>query len=147
VGYAKAYDVLAECGVLAAFWNRVAWETADIRDALLEVYARVGSGLSVDGPMHPANASADREDAWDAGIAAAHGLQDAGGRLYEWQQSYSADEYAGLLATASEVRLLSEDRRERFLATVAHAIQAHGEPVRIPMRTRLCLARRAGKRA
>jgi len=67
--------------------------------------------------------------------------------LYEWQQSYSADEYAGLLATASEVRLLSEDRRERFLAAIAHAIEAHGEPVRIPMRTRLCLARREGKRA
>jgi SAM-dependent methyltransferase len=147
VGYGKAYDVLAEGGVLAAFWNRVAWETADIRDALLEVYARVGSGLSVDGPMHPANANADREDAWDAGIAAAHGLHDAGVRLYAWQRSYSTDEYVGLLATASEVRLLSEDRRERFLAAVAHAIQARGEPVRIPMQTRLCLARREGKRA
>jgi hypothetical protein len=42
------------------------------------------------------------------------------------------------------VRLLSEERRELFLATVAEAIdaQAHGEPVSIPMRTRLCLARR-----
>ncbi len=142
VGYAKAHDVLADGGVLAAFWNRVAWEKADIREALLEVYARVGSELSADGPMHPANVNADREVAWDAGIAAAHGLHDAGMRLYEWQQSYSTDEYVGLLATASEVRLLSEDRREPFLAAVAGVIDAHGEPICVPMWTRLCLARR-----
>jgi SAM-dependent methyltransferase len=142
VGYAKAHDVLAHEGVLAAFWNRVAWEKVDIREALLEVYTRAGSELTVDGPMHPANVNADREDAWDAGIAAAHGLNDAEVRHYEWQQRYSTAEYVGLLATASEVRLLSEDRREAFLAAVAEAIDAHGEPVSIPMRTRLCLARR-----
>src|ERR1700729_1414784 len=43
VGYARAHDVLEEGGVLAAFWNRVAWEKADIREALLEVYGRVGA--------------------------------------------------------------------------------------------------------
>jgi hypothetical protein len=46
------------------------------------------------------------------------------------------------LGTASEARLLDEDRREAFLAAIAHAIDAHGEPVIVPMRTRLCLARR-----
>jgi hypothetical protein len=53
----------------------------------------------------------------------------------------------GLLATASEVRLLSADRREQFLAAVAEVIDAHGEPVIVPMRTRLCLARRGQKTA
>ncbi|HEY6522682.1 MAG TPA: class I SAM-dependent methyltransferase [Solirubrobacteraceae bacterium] len=147
VGYAKAHDVLAQEGILAAFWNRVAWEKADIREALLEVYARAGSDLSVDGPMHPANASADTEAAWDAGAAADHGLHDAEVRLYEWEQRYATAEYVGLLATASEVRLLSEERREPFLAAVAEAIDAHGEPLSIPMRTLLCLARRGRKTA
>jgi SAM-dependent methyltransferase len=147
VGYAKAHDVLTEGGVLAAFWNRVAWEQADVREALLEAYARAGPELSVDGPMHPANASAGDEPAWDADAAAARGLHDAEMRHYEWEEQYATAEYVGLLATASEVRLLSEDRREQFLAAVAEAIGAHGEPVRIPMRTRLCLARRAQKTA
>jgi SAM-dependent methyltransferase len=144
VGYAKAHDVLAEEGILAAFWNRVAWEEADIREALLAVYARAGSDLSVDGPMHPANAGADTEAAWDVGAAAAHGLHHAEVRRYEWHHRYSAGEYVGLLATTSDVRLLSEERRELFLAAVAEAIdaQANGEPVSIPMRTRLHLARR-----
>ena len=57
-------------------------------------------------------------------------------RLYEWEQRYATAEYVGLLATASEVRLLSEERREPFLAAVAEVIDAHGEPLSIPMRTR-----------
>lgn len=141
-GYAKAHDVLVDGGVLAAFWNRVAWETADIREALLGVYARLGSGLSADGPMHPANAEATVLVDWDTGIAAANGLADAETRSYDWPQRYSAAEYVGLLGTASEVRLLDEDRREAFLTGIAEAIEGHGEPVSIPMRTRLCLARR-----
>jgi SAM-dependent methyltransferase len=147
VGFAKAHDVLAEGGVLAAFWNRVAWEKADVREALLEVYGRVGAELSVDGPMHPANVDTDTDDDWNAGIAVVHGLHDAEIRHYEWQQSYATAEYVGLLATASEVRLLSEDRRDRFLAAVADVIDARGEPVIVPMRTRLCLARRGQKTA
>jgi SAM-dependent methyltransferase len=99
-------------------------------------------GAVCDGPMHPANVNAEREDARDAEIAAAHGLHDAEVRHYEWQLQYTTAEYVGLLATASEVRLLREDRPELFLAAVAEVIDAHGEPVSIPMRTRLCLARR-----
>jgi SAM-dependent methyltransferase len=142
VGYAKAHDVLADGGVLAPFWNRVAWEKADIRDALIDVYARVAPELSSDGPMHPANLHADSNRDWEAGIAAAEHLADEGSRYYEWRQQCSASEYAGLLATASEVRLLEDDRRDAFLAAVAEAIRGHGEPVTVPMRTRLCLARR-----
>jgi SAM-dependent methyltransferase len=142
VGYAKAHDVLMETGVLAAFWNRVAWEQADVREVLTDVYARVGAGLSVDGPMHPANADADVSADWDGEVAAAAGLDGAEVRHYEWPQRYTAAGYVGLLGTASEVRLLDEDRREAFLAAVAHAIEAHGQPVIVPMRTRLCLARR-----
>ena len=141
IGYAKAHEVLADGGVLAPFWNRVAWEQADIRDALLEVYARHGSGLSVDGPMHPGNTDSDVSADWDSAVAAAAGLQGAEVRHYDWPARYSAAQYVGLLSTASEVRLLDEDRRESFLAAVAEAIEARGEPVSIPMRTRLCVAR------
>lgn len=143
VGYAKAHEVLEDQGLLAAFWNRVAWEKADVREALLDVYARVAPELSADGPMHPANLLHETSNDWDIGIAAVAGLGDGEIRHYEWQQQYSAAEYVGLLATASEVRLLDEDRREPFLSAVAEAIEAHGQPVSIPMRTRLCLARRA----
>ena len=130
-------------GLLAPFWNRVAWEHAEIREPLTEVYARVAPGLSRDGPMHPTNPLTELSDDWGAEIAAVESLIDAEVRYYGWTQEYSASEYAGLLSTASEVRLLDADRREPFLAAITQAIEDHGEPVGIPMRTRLCLARRA----
>jgi SAM-dependent methyltransferase len=142
VGLAKARDVLLPHGVLAPFWNRVAWDKADVRAALMDVYARVAPDLSPDGPMHPASLHVDVGDRWKDEIATADGLTDAEVRFYEWEQKYSAAEYTGLLATASEVRLLDVERRDPFLAAVCEAIEAHGEPVSIPMRTRLCLARR-----
>jgi len=142
VGLPKARDVLLPGGVLAPFWNRVAWEHADVREALLEVYERVAPELSRDGPMHPANLLADAGDHWEAGIAAVDGLSGAEMRSNEWELEYSATEYAGLLSTASEIRLLDAGRRESFLTAITEAIEAHGEPARIPMRTQLCLARR-----
>jgi SAM-dependent methyltransferase len=143
VGVFKARDVLLPHGVLAPMWNRIAWEKADVREALLDVYARIAPDLSRDGPMHPANLHLDVGDRWEDEIDAVDGLTNPEVRFYEWQQEYSAAEYAGLLSTASEVRLLDAERREPFLATITEVLEAHGEPVRIPMRTRLCLARRA----
>jgi SAM-dependent methyltransferase len=141
VGLPKARDVLLPGGVLAPFWNRVAWGRAGIREALLEVYGHFPE-LSRDGPMHPANLLADVSDDWQAEIAGVDGLGEAEIRFYEWQLTYSASEYAGLLGTASEVRLLEEERRNAFLAAVTEATEAQGEAVSIPMRTRLCIARR-----
>jgi SAM-dependent methyltransferase len=142
VGLAKARAVLLPRGILAPFWNNVAWDKSDVRETLTEVYARVAPELSRDGPMHPANLLTDASDDWEAEIGAVEGLTGAEARVYEWAQDYSAGEYAGLLATASDVRLLDDERRDAFLAAVTDAIEAHGEPVSIPMRTRLCLARR-----
>lgn len=142
VGLPKARDVLRTEGLLAPFWNRVAWEHANIRETLTEVYARVAPQLSRDGPMHPANRLTDVSDDWEAEIAAVEGLSGAQVRNYGWTQEYSGSEYAGLLSIASEVRLLDPNRREPFLAAIVESIEGHGEPVSIPMRTRLCLARR-----
>lgn len=145
VGLAKAGDVLLPGGVLAPFWNRVAWEKADVREALLDVYVRVAPELPRDSPMHPGNLLRDSGDRWEAEVGGVRGLTDAQTRSYEWQQEYSGGEYAGLLSTASAVRLLDDERRAAFLAAVTDAITAHGEPLSLPMRTRLCLARRAGR--
>jgi SAM-dependent methyltransferase len=143
VGLAKARDVLLPGGLLAPFWNRVAWEQAGVRESLLDVYARSAPDLSRDGPMHPANLLSDTRDEWGAEVGGVQGLGDAQVRYYEWQQEYSAGEYAGLLSTASEVRMLASDRRDAFLAAITRAIETIGEPMSLPMRTRLCLARRA----
>jgi SAM-dependent methyltransferase len=142
-GYANARRVLLPRGILAAFWNRVAWDRSDVREALLVAYRQAVPELTADGHMlHPANLCPDRDADWEGEIAAVEGLAGAEIRYYEWEQDYSAAEYVGLLATLSEIRVLDEAPRSGQLAAVAAAIKAHGEPLTLPMRTRLCLARR-----
>jgi SAM-dependent methyltransferase len=142
-GYPKALQALAPHGLLAAFWNLVAWERSDaeLRAALLNAYQRAAPELSKDGPMHPANLCTDGED-WEGEIGAAVGFTDPEIRNYDWDEDYSADEYVGLLATTSDIRLMDERPRTALFAAVTAAIEAPGRPMALPMRTRLCLARR-----
>jgi SAM-dependent methyltransferase len=143
-GYAKARQALSSQGILAAFWNRVAWDRSDLREALLVAYRQSVPELKADSHMlHPANLCPDRDADWEPEIAGVQGFTGAEIRYYEWDQSYSAAHYAGLLATLSEIRLLDEPRRAALLAAVTAAIEARGEPLVLPMRTRLCLARRS----
>jgi SAM-dependent methyltransferase len=141
-GYAKAREALLPRGVLAVFWNRAAWAGVDIREAILQVYDELAPELDTDSPMHPANLDPDVDAEWEREIAAIDGLSGSGIRYYEWNQNYSAAEYVGLLATLSYIRLMCDARRVALLTAVADVIDAHGQPLTLPMRTRLCLARR-----
>jgi hypothetical protein len=141
-GYAKAVEVLAPGGVLAPFWNRFAWERSELRDELAEAYLRAAPGLRSAGGMHPINLDPDADADWEGEVAAVDGLGEPEVRHYEWDATFSTDRYAGLLATASDVRLLDEATRESLLGAVRSVIDDHGGSARIRMRTRLCLARR-----
>lgn len=142
-GYAKACEVLSRGGVLAAFWNRVAWDRSALREQLLAAYERAAPDLSSLTPMHPANLSPDADHDWDAEIAGVEGLTHPEFRYYEWEQDYSVAEYVGLLETTSDIRLLDEARRAALFEAVAAAIDQQGRALTLPMGTRLCLARRS----
>lgn len=142
-GFFKAREVLLPQGVLAAFWNRIAWDRSELREQLLAAYEHAAPELSSVTPMHPANLSPDADQDWEAEIAGIAGLADAESRYYDWEQDYSTKEYIGLLATTSDIRLLDEKRRTGLFAAVAAAIDRQGRPLTLPMGTRLCLARRS----
>lgn len=144
LGYAKARSVLSPEGLLAVFWNRPAWERSEMRGALIAAYEESVPEVPPDGPMHPANTLPGADDDWEAEIAAADGLGAPEVRNYDWSQSYSADEYLGLLDTTSEVRLLDDHQVTALLAAVRAVLAAHGDVLTLPMSTRLCLARRVG---
>lgn len=141
-GYAKAVEALSPRGIVAAFWNRVAWDRSSLRDELLAAYRRAAPELPANGPMHPANLYPDTDADWDGEIAAVEGLADGEVRHYEWTVDYSPSDYVGLLATLSEIRLLDDERRARLFEAVAAVIEVGGGALTLPMRTRLCLARR-----
>ena len=114
-----------------------------MREALLGAYQQAAPELAADSHMlHPANLRPDGKADWEADIAAVEGLADAEIRTYAWDLDYAAAGYTGLLGTLSEIRLMDEVSRSALLAAVGAVIEAHGEPLTLPMRTRLCLARR-----
>jgi len=141
VGYKLARAALVDGGVLAAFWNRPAWDWSPTREALAEVYAATVPDLLTDGPMHPANEDPDADEDWQRDIADANGFSDPEVRFYDWSVDYSAHQYAGMLMTLSEIRLLADREREALLSGVRAVIDHHGGSFTVPLRTRLCLAR------
>lgn len=144
VGYRKAVEALSAGGLLAAFWNRVNWSESDMREALLETYEQTVPDLRADGHLlHPGNLNPDADADWEGEIAAVDQLGDPEIRYYAWQQTYTASDYVGLMGTLSEIRLLEEGCRSMLLEAVHSTICAHGGSLMLPMRTRLCLARRA----
>ena len=92
--------------------------------------------------MHPANADGpeQRED-WAGEIELAEGLHRPEVRSYAWVREYSAAEYADLLGTLSDHRLLPKRSRCALLDAVSAVIESGGGKLRIPFVTRLCLAR------
>jgi SAM-dependent methyltransferase len=142
--YSLARRALRRGGLLAAFWNRPAWGDSPLRDALLEVYRQVAPGLSTEGSMHPANPAPERRDEWLAEIAAVPQFTDAVIRIYRWTQDYTGADYAGMLGTLSEYRLLDVAARERILGAVRDAIDAHGPILHMPMATLVNSARAGG---
>jgi SAM-dependent methyltransferase len=143
VRYRRARAVLHDGGLLAAFWNRAAWGPSDVKAALSEAYRRHAPDMATDGSMHPDNPMPEGDDDWPAEIAAVPEFSHPQVRIYQWSQDYSADDYAALLTTLSDIQLLEPDRRARLLDAVRAAIDADGGTLHMPLITRLHTARAA----
>ncbi len=145
VGYAKARSVLKPGGVLAVFWTHTVWERSPLRGVLDDVYRRVVPELGSDGFLHPSREWSADDSGWASTIAASDGLGQPEVRSYDWSAHYTGEAYAGLLETSSQVRLLDSEPRRALLAAVVEAIDANGAGLELPLRTRLCLARRSDR--
>ena len=145
IGFAKATQVLRPGGLLAAFWNRPVWGHAhtELREGILDAYQRTAPELlGEQDPIHPASPLPRDAEGWRRGVGASDGLGAAEVRDYEWSQTYSAGDYAALLATHSTVRVLEPRRRAALIEAVARSIESQGDSLTLPLLTRLCLARR-----
>ncbi|HTU28044.1 MAG TPA: class I SAM-dependent methyltransferase [Solirubrobacteraceae bacterium] len=140
-GFELARAALVGGGRLVPFWNRPAWGRSELRAALDDVYAaHLPSGLGR-GPYHPSVTEASSEyGQWPQQIAEVDGLGDPEVREYEWSIDYTASQYAGLVATHSETRLLDHGTRERFLTALERTVEDHGGSFRLQMRTFACVA-------
>lgn len=143
VRYAKARAALRQDGALAVFWNHADWSRAPLRSVLEVAYREAAPEFQPSGPMHPASQWGDLVPHWENEIDGAEGFGSAEVRSFAWTQRYSRDDYLRLLCTHSDHIVLEPQVRERLMARVAEAIEAHGGEIEVFYLTRLCLARAA----
>lgn len=118
-GLRKAAELLRPGGVIARFWNYYRLDEST-QAALAEVYRRHAPGTR----PHASGArnGAPPVDPF-ATDAAFNGVERA---LYRWDQVFTADEWAGLVATYSDHQQLAPERLAALQAAVRDLIQARG---------------------
>jgi SAM-dependent methyltransferase len=148
VRFVQAGRALVKDGALAAFWNRVRWESSPLRAELEAVYRReapeLGSALPP-GPMFPSIADPGEPlRDWQGDARLSTGFSEPDWREYTWIQTYGRDDYLSLLQTHSDHLVLAPLRRRDLLTAVGETIDRAGGVIEIEYVTRLGLARPAG---
>jgi SAM-dependent methyltransferase len=145
-GAAKAAQVLRPGGRLAAFWHVFA-PPQDAAEAVGAVYRRVV-------PDSPLNLQARPEQA-DRNAAlftskAADGMREAGGFgdpeqwRYDWERSYTRDEWLDQLASSGALTQLPPDKLAEVLEGAGAALDTMGSGLTVRMITVAIMAARAG---
>ncbi len=144
-GAAKAARVLRPGGLLAVFAHAFAPPPA-VAEAFARVYRRVV-------PDSPFNGQSPRQalDIYEAMFAKfADGIREAGGFgdperwRFDWEQSYTRDEWLDLLPTTGSLTLLPADKLAEVLAEVGTAIDAIGGGFTMTYTTLAVAATRTG---
>jgi SAM-dependent methyltransferase len=135
-GAAKAAQVLRPEGRLAVFWN-VDQPPPDLAEAFAAVYQRVV-------PDSPFNIQPTRQtlDAYQSlfakaadGIREVCGFSDPEQWRFDWEQSYTRDEWLDLLPTSGALTRLPPDKLVEVLEGVGAAIDAMGGSFTMPYAT------------
>jgi SAM-dependent methyltransferase len=144
-GAAKAAQVLRSGGRLAVF-GHVFQLPPDIADALAAVYQRVAPGSPVD--LQPLRQAFDAYQRLYARFADAigevGGFSDLEQRRFEWERSYTRDEWLDQLPTSGALTRLPPDRLAEVLEGVGAAIDAMGGGFTMPYATVAVTAARTG---
>jgi SAM-dependent methyltransferase len=122
-GAAKAAALLRPGGLLAPFWH-VATVPEAVQDALAAAFAEVAPDLPVRlaaGPPGVAGYQPVLDVAAD-GIRRAGGLTEPEQWLFEWERTYSRDEWLDQVPTSGIITRLAPADREHILAAVGKAI-------------------------
>jgi SAM-dependent methyltransferase len=145
-GAAKAARVLRPGGRLAAFWH-VFDPPPEVADAAGAVYRRLvpDSPVSLQArPPQPARIAAAFTSKAADGMREAGGFGDPERWRYDWERSYTRDEWLDQLATSGALTPLPPDRRAEVLAAVGAALDATAASFTVSLTTVAIMAMRAG---
>lgn len=131
-GMPRVARLLRHGGAVAIFGNQPQPGFSETHGRVQEAYARFAPELLPDTPPTPI---AERIDATDA-------FGPVTARRYPWRREFPAADYADLMNTQSDHRLLPDARRESLLAAIRDAIERCGGTIAIDYVTTSYLARR-----
>ena len=145
-GAAQAARVLRPGGELAAFWH-VFGPPRDVAEATAAVYQRV----MPDSPFNLGARSQQTDRTAELFTTrAADGMREAGGFgeperwRFDWERSYTRDEWLDQLASSGSVTQLPPDKRAEVLAGIGTALDAMGGRFTVTLATVAIVAARAG---
>jgi SAM-dependent methyltransferase len=135
-GAARAAQVLRPGGRLAAFWH-VFEPPPEVAEKLGAVFRR----LVPDSPLNLQARPAPDRIAAGFTTKAADGMRKAGGFgdperwQYDWERSYTRDEWLDQLATSGALTHLPPDQRTEVLQAVAVALDSRGPSITVRLTT------------
>ncbi|WP_142047543.1 class I SAM-dependent methyltransferase [Pseudonocardia kunmingensis] len=140
-GAAAAARVLRPHGLLAVFWNEPR-PAPEVADAFAAVYRRVvpdsltAQGLGAGSHGHSPLVSRALE-----GIREAGGFGEPEQWRFDWQRSYSRDEWLDQLVTGGEAARFAPATLDELVAGIGAAVDALGGSVAMPYATVAVVAR------
>jgi SAM-dependent methyltransferase len=136
VSYDRAADALAPGGTIALFWNVPEEFTGPLGADIDAVYRQHAPALVGETNTWDLDQWADRLDTHEQFASAER-------RTIRWVERYTADEYAALMQTHSNHRLLPDAQRETLHAAIHAVVIAHGGAVEVTYNSRVFLSRRS----
>nr|BFE32723.1 class I SAM-dependent methyltransferase [Actinomadura rugatobispora] len=135
-GAAKAARVLRPGGLLAAFWHAF-----DLPDAVAEGFAAAYERAVPDSPFDFRAARQTRDSYQQMMDMAAGGIREAGGFgdpeqwRFDWERTYTRDEWLDQLPTSGAFTRLPQEQLAQVLEGVGEAIDAIGGRFTMPYAT------------
>ena len=138
IGFAKAADLLRPGGTLAVFGNVPVGVPPALEASLATIYNRHAPDLA----GHPGEGWYLPQGPVPALFAASGRFEPAMHLVYSWDQSMTAAQFAGFLASRSSVLVLDQPVREALLNEVVEVVEAFGGAFDLAYQTHLHHARR-----
>jgi SAM-dependent methyltransferase len=135
-GFETARAALQDGGHLVVFWNRPLWTDPAVVGMLRGAYEDALPERPPVGVFHPTlDIVSDNRAYWPAAIGECAEFGDPEVRDYDWSETFTAQRYAQVLSTISDVRMLPAEDRERFLQATMDAIDEYGGGFELQMTT------------
>jgi SAM-dependent methyltransferase len=139
VGPRKAHATLLPGSPIALFWNFPLPDRNPLRDTLVEVYTRYAPEIAESSMWNSGNPGV--EPTAEQAVTSMFTLDR---RRYEWTATYRGREYADLLRTHGDHRMLPPEALDRLLDEVRQAVESAGDVITIEYEAILRLGRRVG---